>query len=86
MARRVINGEFGNSQERRFRLGPLFIPVQNRVNELLGISKRFNTNNNSLNNNMGKSENNNKKIYNEMPIKNMNNSINGNNNESSHLN
>ena len=43
-------------------------------------------NNNSLNNNMGKSENNNKKIYNEMPIKNMNNSINGNNNESSHLN
>ena len=83
LARKVINGEFGNSQERRFKLGPLFVPVQNRVNELLGISERFNMNNNSLNNNMGKSENNNMKINNEMPIKNMNNSINCNNNESS---
>ena len=82
LARRVINGEFGNSQERRFRLGPLFVPVQNRINEILGISKRYNMNNNSLNNNMGKSEKNNMKINNEMPIQNMNNSINCNNNKS----
>ena len=41
LARRVINGEFGNGQERRNRLGNLFPAVQNRVNEILGFPKRY---------------------------------------------
>ena len=41
LARRVIKGEFGNGQERRNRLGNLFPAVQNRVNEILGFSKRY---------------------------------------------
>jgi hypothetical protein len=41
LARRAINGEFGNGQERRNRLGNLFPAVQNRVNEILGYPKRY---------------------------------------------
>ena len=42
LARRVINGEFGNGiANRRNRLGDLFAPVQNRVNEILGYPKRY---------------------------------------------
>ena len=42
LANRVIRGEFGNGiQQRRNRLGDLFVPVQNRVNERLGYSKRY---------------------------------------------
>ena len=42
LANRVINGEFGNGvQQRRNRLGDLFAPVQNRVNEKLGYAKRY---------------------------------------------
>ena len=41
LARRVINGEFGNGQARKNNLGHLFPEVQNRVNEILGYSKRY---------------------------------------------
>ena len=41
LARRVINGDFGNGQERRNKLGHLFPEVQNRVNEILGFAKRY---------------------------------------------
>ena len=41
LARRTINGEFGNGEERKNRLGHLFPEVQNRVNEILGYSKRY---------------------------------------------
>ena len=78
LARRVIRGDFGNGPERRNRLGNLYRQIQDRVNEMLGISRRFNKNDNSLKNNMG-----NNMINNNMPIQNVNNSINCNNNESS---
>lgn len=35
LQRRVINGEFGNGQERRDRLGSDYDAVQARVNEML---------------------------------------------------
>ena len=41
LANRVINGEFGVGQQRRNRLGDLFAPLQNRVNEKLGYAKRY---------------------------------------------
>ena len=42
LANRVIRGDFGNGvQQRRNRLGDLFAPVQNRVNEKLGYAKRY---------------------------------------------
>ena len=41
LARRVIRGDFGNGEERRKRLGKKYAPVQNRVNEILGFSKRY---------------------------------------------
>ena len=41
LARRVINGEFGNGQERRNRLGAEYKEVQNRISEILGYSKRY---------------------------------------------
>ena len=40
LANRALNGEFGNGQERRNRLGHLYNRVQNRVNEKLGLSYR----------------------------------------------
>ena len=40
LAYRVRRGDFGNGQERRERLGPLYAPVQNEVNRQLGYSKR----------------------------------------------
>ena len=40
LARRVINGDFGNGQERKNKLGHLYPEVQNRVNEILGYAKR----------------------------------------------
>ena len=40
LAERTIRGDFGNGQERRFILGPLYAPVQNEVNRQLGYSKR----------------------------------------------
>ena len=40
LAIRAMNGEFGNGQERRNRLGNLYAAVQNRINEKLGLSKR----------------------------------------------
>ena len=33
-------GDFGNGEERRNNLGPLYAPVQNEVNRQLGIPKR----------------------------------------------
>ena len=78
LARRVIRGDFGNGPERRNRLGNLYFLIQDRVNEMLGISRRHNNKDNSLNNNMS-----NNMINNNMPIQNVNNSINCNNNESS---
>ena len=36
LAQRVINGEFGNGEDRRAALGARYQEVQNRVNELLG--------------------------------------------------
>ena len=41
LARRTINGEFGNGQARRNNLGNDFAAVQNRVNEILGYAKRY---------------------------------------------
>ena len=41
LARRTINGEFGNGAVRRQRLGGDFARVQNRVNEILGYPKRY---------------------------------------------
>ena len=35
LARAVIRGEYGNGEERRSRLGPLYDAVQARVNEIL---------------------------------------------------
>ena len=35
MAYKVINGEYGNGEERKAKLGILYNRVQNRVNELL---------------------------------------------------
>ena len=40
LARRVMNGEFVNGKKRKARLGNLYSRVQNKVNELLGISTR----------------------------------------------
>ena len=40
LARRVINGEFGNGNERRAKLGSAYDMVPNRVNEMMGSSKR----------------------------------------------
>ena len=40
LAARTIRGDFGNGQERRDNLGPLYAPVQNEVNRQLGYSKR----------------------------------------------
>ena len=40
LADETIRGGFGNGQERRDNLGPLYPFVQNRVNEKLGYSKR----------------------------------------------
>ena len=39
-ARRVIRGDFGNGQERRDCLGGNYNKIQNRVNQMLGYSKR----------------------------------------------
>ena len=36
----TIRGDFGNGQERRDNLGPLYAPVQNEVNRRLGYSTR----------------------------------------------
>ena len=41
LANRVMEGEFGVGQDRRNRLGDLYAPVQNRVNEILGYPKRY---------------------------------------------
>ena len=41
LAERVINGEFGDGSERRKKFGKKYAPVQNRVNEILGFSKRY---------------------------------------------
>ena len=41
LARRTINGEFDNGEKRKKKLGHLFPEVQNRVNEILGYSKRY---------------------------------------------
>jgi hypothetical protein len=40
LAGRAINGEFGNGETRKRKLGPLYKQVQNKVNELLGNPKR----------------------------------------------
>ena len=36
----TIRGDFGNGNERKENLGPLYPFVQNKVNEKLGIPKR----------------------------------------------
>ena len=41
LAHAVIRGEFGNGQERMDKLGDSFAVVQNRVNEILGVEKRW---------------------------------------------
>ena len=41
LAYRTIRGDFGNGDERRARLGPLYAPVQNEVNRQLGYPKRY---------------------------------------------
>ena len=41
LARRTLRGEFGNGQARRNNLGNDYAAVQNRVNEILGIAKRY---------------------------------------------
>ena len=41
LAHAVILGEFGNGQERIDKLGDSFAVVQNRVNEILGVEKRW---------------------------------------------
>lgn len=40
LADRVINGDFGNGEERKRRLGCFYPIVQNEVNRRLGYSKR----------------------------------------------
>ncbi len=40
MADRVMNGEFGNGQQRRDLLGDNYAEIQNEVNRRLGLSKR----------------------------------------------
>ena len=40
LADRVINGDFGDGDERKQRLGFLYPYVQNEVNRRLGYSKR----------------------------------------------
>ena len=42
LADMTIHGDFGNGQERKENLGPLYGFVQNRVNEKLGYTKRHN--------------------------------------------
>ena len=81
LARRVINGEFGNGQERRNRLGNLYPSVRNREYEIIGIPKRYNKIDNSLDKNLGNNMKNNM-MNNNMPIQNSNKSANCNNNES----
>lgn len=39
LARRVINGEYGNGEERKQKLGNLYDKVQSRVNELLNVKQ-----------------------------------------------
>lgn len=34
IARDVIKGKYGNGQERKYKLGSLYTPVQARVNEI----------------------------------------------------
>lgn len=41
LATKVLNGQFGNGQARRNNLGNLYNEVQNRVNERLGLAKRY---------------------------------------------
>lgn len=41
LANRVMNGDFGNGEERRQKLGADYTRVQNRVNEILGFNKRY---------------------------------------------
>ena len=41
LARRVINGEFGNGEARKKALGDLYPVVQAKVNELLGYTKKI---------------------------------------------
>ena len=82
LAIRVIRGEFGNGPIRRNKFGYLYPLVQNRVNKILGISKKNNKIGNSLNNNMGNTMKNNM-MNNNIPIQNANKSVNFYNNESS---
>lgn len=39
LAREVIDGKYGNGEDRKKALGPLYNEVQARVNEILGITK-----------------------------------------------
>ena len=40
LADRTIMGDYGNGEERKYYLGPLYPFVQNKVNEKLGCSIR----------------------------------------------
>ena len=45
---RTIMGDYGNGEQRKYLLGPLYSIIQNKVNEKLGRPKRHpysNTNN-----------------------------------------
>ena len=66
LAREVLNGQYGNGQDRRKALGDKYEAVQKRVNELLGLGAATTTtqnnnsnsgNNNSSNNNSNNSNN-----------------------------
>lgn len=35
LAKEVMKGTFGNGNEREYRLGNLYLPVQTRVNEIM---------------------------------------------------
>ena len=41
LARRAMNGQFGNGQARRNALGGNYAEVQNKINEWLGLPKRY---------------------------------------------
>ena len=41
LAKEVIAGKYGNGEERKKKLGNLYNEVQNRVNEIMGVSKEL---------------------------------------------
>ena len=50
LAKKVINGDYGNGEVRRNKLGVIYPIVQNRVNEILGYTHRYDINEDLINN------------------------------------